>query len=169
MGAAHDRPGAGAAGALLATYRLCRNFSALADSGRYRTGLCGAGRSCHQPESDYCRQACSGKPPGWGLHVFLFAGKRGRCYRRHPALFSLGMAGGLPCRRRGQRLCFSGLVRIASIMNVVLAVKWRSEKERKSDQRSPSCLYRMDFFNAFKQLCTCCIMTCTLTKKRVRP
>ncbi len=96
MGAAHDRPGAGAAGALLAAYRLCRNFSALADSGRYRTGLCGAGRSCHQPESDYCRQACSGKPPGWGLHVFLFAGQRGRCYRRHPALFSLGMAGGLP-------------------------------------------------------------------------
>ncbi len=66
--------------------------------------------------------------PGWGLHVFLFAGQRGRGYRCHTALFPLGMAGGLPCGRRGQRVCISDLVRIASIMIFVLRFKGASQK-----------------------------------------
>lgn len=109
--------------------------------------------------------ACSGKPPGWGLHVFLFAGQRGRGYRCHTALFPLGMAGGLPCGRRGQRVCISDLVRIASIMIFVLRFKGASQKDRNTDLIAASYLYRIHFFNAFKQLCSCCIMTCTLTKK----
>lgn len=169
MGSAHYRPGAGAADHLMASYRLCRNLSALADSWRHCAGLCGTGRSCLQPEPDHCRQACSGKPPGWGLHVFLFAGQRDRGYRCHTALFPLGMAGGLPCGRRGQRVCISDLVRIASIMIFVLRFKGASQKDRNADLIAASYLYRIHFFNAFKQLCSCCIMTCTLTKKRVRP
>ena len=142
---------------------------ALADSWRHCAGLCGTGRSCLQPEPDHCRQACSGKPPGWGLHVFLFAGQRDRGYRCHTALFPLGMAGGLPCGRRGQRVCISDLVRIASIMIFVLRFKGASQKDRNADLIAASYLYRIHLFNAFKQLCSCCIMTCTLTKKRVRP
>lgn len=165
MGSAHYRPGAGAADHLMASYRLCRNLSALADSWRHCAGLCGTGRSCLQPEPDHCRQACSGKPPGWGLHVFLFAGQRGRGYRCHTALFPLGMAGGLPCGRRGQRVCISDLVRIASIMIFVLRFKGARQKDRNADLIAASYLYRIHFFNAFKQLCSCCIMTCTLTKK----
>ncbi|CDN06873.1 hypothetical protein SB30_220167 [Klebsiella quasipneumoniae subsp. similipneumoniae] len=75
------------------------------------------------------------------------------------------MAGGLPCGCRGQRVCFSCLVRIASIMTFGSCFEGASQKARKNDLIAPSCLYRIDFFNAFKQLCSCCIMTCTLTKK----
>lgn len=48
--------GAGAADHLMASYRLCRNLSALADSWRHCAGLCGTGRSCLQPELDHCRR-----------------------------------------------------------------------------------------------------------------
>ncbi len=145
MGSAHYRPGAGAADHLMASYRLCRNLSALADSWRHCAGLCGTGRSCLQPEPDHCRRACSGKPPGWGLHVFLFAGQRDRGYRCHTALFQLGMAGGLPCGRRGQRVCISDLVRIASIMIFVLRFKGASQKDRNTDLIAASYLYRIHF------------------------
>ncbi len=122
-------PGVGAADHLMASYRLCRNLSALADSWRHCAGLCGTGRSCLQPEPDHCRRGLQRQAAlGWGLHVFLFAGQRGRGYRCHTALFPLGMAGGLPCGRRGQRVCISDLVRIASIMIFVLRFKGASQK-----------------------------------------
>ncbi|MFP8761306.1 hypothetical protein ACLH1L_02440, partial [Klebsiella sp. 1SOBk11mer] len=36
-------------------------------------------------------------------------------------------------------------------------------------RESKNCNMWWTHTNAFKQLCSCCIMTCTLTKKRVRP
>ena len=47
------------------------------------------GRSCSSQSPDHCRQACSGKPPGWGWHVFSFAGAA-TGHRCHTALFPLG-------------------------------------------------------------------------------
>lgn len=50
-------------------------------------------------------------------------------------------------------------------MIFVLRFKRASQKDRNTDLIAASYLYRIHFFNAFKQLCSCCIMTCTLTKK----
>ncbi len=51
-------------------------------------------------------------------------------------------------------------------MIFVLRFKGASQKDRNTDLIAASYLYRIHFFNAFKQLCSCCIMTCTLTKKK---
>ncbi len=59
--------GVGAADHLMASYRLCRNLSALADSWRHCAGLCGTGRSCLQPEPDHCRRGLQRQAARLGL------------------------------------------------------------------------------------------------------
>ncbi len=70
--------------------------------------------------------AAASRTVGAYMCFIRWAARRG--YRCHTALFPLGMAGGLPCGRRGQRVCISDLVRIASIMIFVLRFKGASQK-----------------------------------------
>ncbi|BAK12571.1 probable amino acid metabolite efflux pump EamA [Pantoea ananatis AJ13355] len=100
----------------MAACRICRKLFVLAGGRHHRAGLCGAGRSCLQSEPHHCRQTRSSKPSGRCLHVFLFAGQRSRRPHCNATVCLLGMAGRLPCRCLGQRVCFSYLVRIPLIM-----------------------------------------------------
>ncbi len=66
-------PGVGAADHLMASYRLCRNLSALADSWRHCAGLCGTGRSCLQPEPDHCRRGLQRQAAPVGAYMCFYS------------------------------------------------------------------------------------------------